>query len=72
MHQFHWVPAHYARHASADARPEGALVYPTGTAVTTLCGRLDQTVDNSEIAWLWSTCPECYEAALRMVRAEAQ
>ncbi|MEV4644563.1 zinc finger protein [Saccharopolyspora sp. NPDC049357] len=69
MYKFHWVPANSSRHASTDERPEGALVYPSGTAVTTLCGKVDQVADNTEIAWLWATCPECYEAALRMARA---
>ncbi|MEV5539447.1 zinc finger protein [Saccharopolyspora shandongensis] len=64
---FHWVPAAGLRHASTDRRPDGALAYPTGTFVSTLC-RQELPADNSEIAWLWSTCGDCDAEAHRIVR----
>lgn len=67
MYPFHWVPAAGRRHASTDRRPEGALAYPSGTSVTTLC-RERLTADNSEIGWLWPTCAECNGEAHRIVR----
>lgn len=65
VYPFHWVPAGGARHASTDARPDGALAYPSGTGVRTLCGA-DLVADNSEVAWLWSTCADCNAAARRI------
>ncbi|MEU5847405.1 zinc finger protein [Saccharopolyspora shandongensis] len=68
MYPFHWVPAGGARHASLDSRPDGALAYPSGTGVQTLCGyRL--AADNSELAWLWETCAECGAVAKRLAAA---
>ncbi|MCI2418758.1 hypothetical protein MOQ72_15055 [Saccharopolyspora sp. K220] len=57
MYAFHWVPADGQRHASTDERPCGCS-YPTGTQVMTLCWR-EVVADNSELAWLWATCPDC-------------
>ncbi|GAA4837227.1 hypothetical protein GCM10025787_16730 [Saccharopolyspora rosea] len=65
MHPFHWVPGDGARHASLDARPEGVFLHPTGAEVRTLCG-LDVLADNSQLAWLWETCPECNAEAHRI------
>lgn len=65
MHPFHWVPAAGARHASLDVRPDGALAYPSGTGVQTLCGQR-LTADNSELAWLWETCRGCDAEARRI------
>ncbi|KAA5829161.1 zinc finger protein [Saccharopolyspora hirsuta] len=64
---FHWVPAAGQRHASTDRRPEGALAYPTGTSVATLC-REQVVADNSEIGWLWPTCDGCNTEAHRIAR----
>ncbi|MDA3644948.1 hypothetical protein LZ318_03800 [Saccharopolyspora indica] len=64
---FHWVPAAGQRHASTDRRPEGALAYPTGTSVATLC-REQVVADNTEIGWLWPTCDGCNTEAHRIVR----
>ncbi|WP_461157171.1 zinc finger protein [Saccharopolyspora tripterygii] len=69
MYPFHWVPTNASRHASTDRRPAGTLAYPTGTAVSTLCGLAGQVADNSELAWLWPSCPECYRAAVEIARA---
>ncbi|GAA2817592.1 zinc finger protein [Saccharopolyspora taberi] len=63
MYPFHWVPCEGSRHASLDARPAGG--YPTGTEVTTLCGKR-LPADNSELAWLWPTCPPCNREAHRL------
>ncbi|MEV0697236.1 zinc finger protein [Saccharopolyspora sp. NPDC050389] len=59
-HPFSWVPAAGQRHASTESRPPGR--FPTGMAVTVLCGE-HLRADNSELAWLWSTCPLCNEKA---------
>lgn len=67
MYPFHWVPAAGERHASADRRPEGALAYPTGTSVGTLC-RERLSADNSEIGWLWPTCDGCNAEVHRLAR----
>ncbi|RKT83771.1 zinc-finger [Saccharopolyspora antimicrobica] len=67
MYPFHWVPAAGQRHASTDRRPEGALAYPSGTSVTTLC-REQVIADNSEIGWLWPTCDSCNTEAHRIAR----
>nr|WP_093274582.1 zinc finger protein [Saccharopolyspora shandongensis] len=67
MYPFHWVPAVGLRHASTDRRPDGALAYSAGTLVSTLC-RQALFADNSEIAWLWSTCGVCDAEARRIVR----
>ncbi|MGW1679832.1 zinc finger protein [Saccharopolyspora sp. NPDC002376] len=67
MYPFHWVPAAGWRHASTDRRPEGALAYPTGTSVRTLC-REQLSADNSEIGWLWPTCDSCNSEAHRIAR----
>ncbi|PKW14139.1 zinc finger protein [Saccharopolyspora spinosa] len=53
---FHWVPAEGARHAIADQRPAGG--WPEGETITVLCGS-EVAADNSELAWLWDTCPDC-------------
>ncbi|MDI2030371.1 zinc finger protein [Saccharopolyspora sp. TS4A08] len=66
MYPFHWVPSALARHASEDPRPEGTFVYPTGTSVSTLCGLTEQSADNSELAWFWPTCEDCYEKARKI------
>ncbi|WP_188989866.1 zinc finger protein [Saccharopolyspora thermophila] len=70
MYPFHWVPAAGQRHASLDAHPDGALAYPSGTGVRTLCGS-QLTADNSKLAWLWETCAEC-NAEARRISAELQ
>ncbi|WP_237710849.1 zinc finger protein [Saccharopolyspora spinosa] len=67
MYPFHWVPAAGRRHASTDRRPEGALAYPTGTSVSTLC-RQELSADNWELAWLWSACGDCDSEAHRIAR----
>ncbi|WP_328592562.1 zinc finger protein [Saccharopolyspora elongata] len=66
-HPFHWVPAAGLRHASTDRRPDAALAYPTGTSVSPLC-RQRLSADNSELAWLWSTCRDCDAEAHRIAR----
>jgi hypothetical protein len=70
MYPFHWVPAAGQRHASTDARPDGVLVYETGTSVSTLCQR-KLSADNSELAWLWSTCRDCNSEAHRIAQGLA-
>ncbi|WP_263254086.1 zinc finger protein [Saccharopolyspora rosea] len=55
-HPFSWVPADGQRHATADVRPPGG--FSTGLVVETLCGQQVQA-DNSDMAWLWETCPTC-------------
>lgn len=55
-HPFSWIPACGKRHASADTKPLGG--YPNGFVVATLC-RHQLPADNSDVAWLWETCPEC-------------
>lgn len=44
--------------------------HPTGTEVTTLCGR-QLAADNGELAWLWGTCPDCYTSACRAAGVDA-
>ncbi|GAA2774214.1 zinc finger protein [Saccharopolyspora taberi] len=63
-HPFRWAPAANERHASRDTAPAGGL-YPNGECVETLCGR-ELSVDNSDIAWLWPTCPDCNQVAHRI------
>lgn len=58
-HPFSWVPADGRRHATTDAKPRGGY---HGNRVQTLCDRR-VCVDNSDIAWLWPTCPECNTSA---------
>ncbi|KAA5829203.1 hypothetical protein F1721_26420 [Saccharopolyspora hirsuta] len=65
-HPFHWTPADGQRHASADAHPPGALVYPDGTEVTTLCERT-VLAESGDMAWLWPTCADCNAAARALV-----
>ncbi|MEU5848920.1 zinc finger protein [Saccharopolyspora shandongensis] len=64
-HPFHWVPADGKRHASADPRPGAG--YPTGVCVETLCGR-QLIADNTDLGWLWGTCPDCDAAAHKLAR----
>ncbi|GAA4852281.1 zinc finger protein [Saccharopolyspora rosea] len=67
-HPFHWVPAGGARHASADEK-HAVGNYPTGTAVTTLCG--DGVIaENTAVAWLWPTCATCNAEAHRLAGAQ--
>ncbi|MCI2421603.1 hypothetical protein MOQ72_29635 [Saccharopolyspora sp. K220] len=68
MYPFHWVPAGGARHASLDPHPDSAFCYPSGIGVRTLCGQ-QVTADNSVLAWLWSTCPDCNDEARRLADA---
>jgi hypothetical protein len=68
MYPFHWVPAEGQRHASLDLRPGGG--YPTGMTVSTLCQR-ELSADNSELAWLWSTCRACNSEAHRIAQGVA-
>ncbi|WP_443204464.1 zinc finger protein [Saccharopolyspora sp. 5N708] len=63
IHPFHWVPAQDQRHASLDRRPGGG--YPTGMSVRTLCDQ-QLTAENTELAWLWLTCPDCNIEAHRL------
>lgn len=60
-----WVPADGARHASIDTKPTGG--YPTGMCVQTLCGH-QLIADNTELAWLWETCPDCNAQAHKLAR----
>lgn len=60
-HPVAWVPAEQVRHASTAAKSKGSD-YPTGTEVKTLCG-LNVIAVNSDVAWLWPTCANCYTAA---------
>ncbi|MGI8311086.1 zinc finger protein [Saccharopolyspora sp. ASAGF58] len=59
-HPFHWAPADGKRHASTDPKPRKG--YPTGFVVATLCG-YQLAVENTTLAWLWETCPDCNAAA---------
>ncbi|MCI2421839.1 hypothetical protein MOQ72_30830 [Saccharopolyspora sp. K220] len=63
MHPFHWTPAQGQRHASLDTRPGGG--YPTGMSVKTLCNQ-QLTAENTDLAWLWLTCPDCDVEAHRL------
>lgn len=62
-HPFRWQPGEGKRHATLMPRPRGG--FPDGTEVDTLCGTR-VAADNSDIAWLWSTCTECNEQAHAM------
>ncbi|MGW3468785.1 zinc finger protein [Saccharopolyspora sp. NPDC000995] len=59
-HPFRWQPGNGQRHATLKPRPRGG--FPAESQVETLCGK-QITVDNSDIAWLWTTCPECDKTA---------
>ena len=59
-HPFHWQPGDGLRHATLQARPRGG--YTDETRIETLCGT-SITVDDSEHAWLWTTCSECNKVA---------
>ena len=59
-HPFRWQPGEGQRHATLCARPRGG--FPPETRIKTLCGET-VTVDNSDLAWLWTTCPECNQVA---------
>ncbi|WP_184727724.1 zinc finger protein [Saccharopolyspora phatthalungensis] len=65
MYPFHWVPAAGQRHASLDERPDGALAYPSGTEVSTLCGA-QLAADNSVLAWFWESCVPCADETRRI------
>ncbi|MEV5538637.1 zinc finger protein [Saccharopolyspora shandongensis] len=55
-HPFRWQPGDGQRHATRKLRPRGG--FPVDAQIETLCGK-QITADNSDVAWLWTTCPEC-------------
>lgn len=59
-HPFRWQPGDGQRHATLQTRPRGG--FAENARIAALCG-VETTVDDSELAWLWSTCPECDQAA---------
>ena len=58
-HPFSWVPADGQRHATTDAKPRYGY---HAIRVRTLCD-LRVLVDDSDVSWLWPTCPGCNEGA---------
>ncbi|PRW64235.1 zinc finger protein [Actinopolyspora mortivallis] len=67
-HPFTWVPAAEQRHVSRDPVPPPGMEFPDGVVVSTLCGR-EVTSATGELAWLWTTCPSCDDAAREIVGA---
>lgn len=69
MHPFRWVPAEGERHASLE--PSTGQGYPEGKVIQALCGKRVRA-ENSDISWLWETCPDCNNRAHELAHAGAR